>query len=133
MPNHLLKRISVAFIAFLLIIGNFTTVSAVENTLPSKKQLQEKPVLETDKLSETDDPATEIGVIHYTENAVTTQAAKLKATKYDDLDTGKKENMDKTAKAKTEFVKHSMEKEKVYTNHLPAITSVVNGFSAEIK
>src|SRR5690625_4820801 len=118
MPNHLLKRISVVFIAFLLIIGNFTAASAFENTLASKKQLQEKPVLETNKLSETDDPDKEVRVIVEMEDEAPIQAATFKGKKYVDLDKAKKENLEKAAKAKQQSVKDSMQKEKVSAKHL---------------
>ena len=128
----MLKRIAIVFLAVLLALGNFTVASAMGvQSLPDNAQKKVSPTKE--KLKETVDPEEELRVIVEMEE----EAPILKATrlgiKYENMKKTERKKLEKAAKAKQNAVKDTMKSKDVSAKFLQEFTSVVNGFSAEVK
>lgn len=125
------KRIAVLLLIFLLAFGNFSYASAMGKTLPQISQ--KKANSSTEDLKETTDPDKEIRVIVEMEDNTPIEIATKKGVMFQSLKKTEKKKLEKAAKAKQKAVKDEIKKKKVEVNYLQAFTTVVNGFSAEIK
>src|SRR5699024_2452532 len=127
------KRISIFLLALLLIVGNFTYVSA--NTGPTVKTLPEtlEKKGETDKLKQTEDPDKEVRVVVELSDLSPIEKATKKGVTFNSLKETEKQQLEKQAKAKQKTVKSKIKSSNVKMNYLQEFTTVVNGFSAEMK
>lgn len=125
------KKIGVLLLAVILILSNFSYVSANVNILSGQTLNREK--LQSDGLKENEDPNAEVRVIIEMEEEAPIEIATKRGLKYDSLQQTEKEKLEKNAKEQQKAVKDDMEDKNIDATHLQEFTTVVNGFSAEVK
>lgn len=125
------KRITIAFLAFLLIFSNFSYASAMVKELP--KQAQKKSTITSEELEETVDPEEEVRVIVEIEDKAPIEIATEKGMKYEALAHAEKKKLENAAQAKQKKVKDNIKQKNIKTKELQEFTTVVNGFSIEVK
>lgn len=124
------KRMAVLLLAFLLVVGNFSLVSANANT----ETLQEKPQKKhEEKLGETDDLDKDVRIIVEMEDPAPIEKATQKGVMFNSLQDDEKQELEQAAKTKQQSVKSKMETDDIEATYLQEFTTVVNGFSAEVK
>lgn len=124
------KRIAVMLLAVLLIMGNFSSPIANANT----DGLQEKPQnKQGEKLNETDDPDKDVRVIVEMQEPAPIEEATQKGVTFHSMQDNEKQQLEKAAKAKQQTVKSQMETNDINATYLQEFTTVINGFSAEVK
>lgn len=127
------RHLSIVLLAFLLVVGNFSFVSAFGHNLSEKGLDTSKPAVDTENLAETDDPDKDVRVIVEMEEEAPIQIATFSGKKYEDLDKSERQSLEQQAKTKQLEVKDDMEKENIKAKHIQEFTTVVNGFSTEMK
>ncbi|WP_042221471.1 S8 family serine peptidase [Oceanobacillus manasiensis] len=125
------KKIAIIFLAVLLAFSNFATVSAAEKTLPQNAKKKDKA--KTTEIKETEDPDKEVRVIVEMDDEAPVEKATKKGIMFNKMPEKEKKNLNKAAKAKQKAVKDEMKQKKVKAKYLQEFTTVVNGFSAEVK
>lgn len=127
----MLKRIAIMLVAILLVAGNYSYASAS----PTEKTFNEKveKKASTEKLGETEDPDKQVRIIVEMEEPAPIEKATQKGVLFHSLKENEKQQMEKSAKAKQKSVKQKMKTDKVEATYLQEFTTVVNGFSAEVK
>jgi lactocepin len=125
------KRIGFILMAMLLVLSNFSFVSAAGQALP--QQLTEKPDLLSGDLKETEDPNQTVRVIVEVDDEAPIETATKKGMMFNSLAENEKQQLEREAKAKQEAIKGEMENKQVKADYLQNFTTVVNGFSAEVK
>ncbi|MTW85226.1 S8 family serine peptidase [Virgibacillus dakarensis] len=130
----MLKRISVVILALLLAFSNYFYVSAAEITGKTLQQHTEKKVKpDAKKLKETTDPNKEVRVIVELKEAAPIEKATKKGVTFNSLQETEKNQLQQAAKQEQKTVKDKMKTEKIEADYLQEFTTVVNGFSAEVK
>ncbi len=127
----MIKRIGFIFLAILLVLSNFSFVSAAGQALP--QQLKERPNLLSGELKETEDPNKKLRVIVEVDDEAPIEIATKKGMTFNSLAENEKQQMEREAKAKQEVIKDEMKGKQVEADYLQEFTTVVNGFSAEVK
>jgi lactocepin len=128
------KRIGFIFLAIMLVIGNFSFVSATGQSLQTlPQQVKEKPDLASEELKETEDPNKELRVIVEVEDDAPIEIATKRGVTFNSLADSEKQQLEQEAKAQQNAIKNEMEDIQVEANYLQEFTTVVNGFSAEVK
>ncbi|MBS4218948.1 S8 family serine peptidase [Bacillus sp. FJAT-49711] len=125
----MLKRSAILLFIFLLTFGNISFANDV--TLP--KNVQKKIQPKTEELKQTVDPEAEQRVIVELKEEAPIEIATKKGVKFQKLDKTQKKQLEKNAKLKQKAVKDKIKEKKVQAKYLKEFTTVVNGFSAEIK
>ncbi|GGK04352.1 hypothetical protein GCM10007063_28370 [Lentibacillus kapialis] len=129
-----MKRISVVLIAFLLAFSHFFHVSAAEMTGKRLQENTEKKVnTESKSLKETTDPDKEVRVIVELKADAPIEKATKKGVTFNKLKPTEQEKMQAQAKQAQKTVKNTMNSKKIKANHLQEFSTVVNGFSTEVK
>ncbi|MBS4195808.1 S8 family serine peptidase [Lederbergia citri] len=123
------KRSAILLFIFLLIFGNLSF--AQEVNVPKKSLKKTQPV--TEELKQTVDPNEEQRVIVELKEEAPIEIATKKGVKFEKLDKVQKKQLEKNAKAQQKAVKEKMKEKNVQAKYLKEFTTVVNGFSAEIK
>ncbi|MBS4178093.1 S8 family serine peptidase [Lederbergia citrea] len=126
----MLKRSASLLLIFLLAFGSFT--SAMGNkTLPKNAQKKVHP--KSEEVKQTEDPNVEQRVIVELKDEAPIQIATKKGVKFEKLAKTEKKQLEKNAKTKQNAVKEKMKEKKVKAKYLKDFTTVINGFSAEVK
>ncbi|WP_077318460.1 S8 family serine peptidase [Virgibacillus proomii] len=123
------KRSFIVLFVFLLIFSNFSTVQAMKQ-LP---QPAKKSDLLSDKLMETENSDQEVRVIVELEDQPTIEIATKKGITFNSMPEKEKKKLDKAVKTKQKSIKDEIKQKKVTAKYLQEFTTVVNGFSAEVK
>ncbi|MBS4200659.1 S8 family serine peptidase [Bacillus sp. FJAT-49732] len=123
------KRSAILLFIFLLTFGNLSF--AMGETLPKNAQKKIQP--KTDVVTETVDPNEEQRVIVELKEEAPIEIATKKGVKFEKLDKAQKKQLEKNVKAHQKAVKEKIKEKKVQAKYLKDFTTVVNGFSAEIK
>src|SRR5699024_6283409 len=104
------------------------------NAIVDGKGLQEKPQRKSgEKLEETIDPDKKVRVIVEMEGLAPIEKATKKGVMFHSLQDSEKQQLEKAAQAKQKKVKSEMETNNIKTTYLKEFTTVMNGFSAEVK
>ncbi|WP_269411648.1 S8 family serine peptidase [Lentibacillus daqui] len=128
------KRISVVLLTALLVFSNFFYVNAAEIGEKTLKQNTEKKVdPDAKKLKETTDPAEKVRVIVELKQDAPIERATKKGTMFKRLQPTEKKQLQETAKQEQNTIKDKMKSKKIDADFLQEFTTVVNGFSAEVK
>lgn len=134
----MVKRLSIVFLACLLVFGNFPLMAfASGNTkgmvrdLPN--QVQEKPNLTAEEFEETTDPEEEVRVIVELEEEAPIQIATQKGVQYSDLSKSEKNRLERAVLAQQKRVKDNIKRQNIDITELQEFTTVINGFSLEVK
>ncbi|MFD1609380.1 S8 family serine peptidase [Oceanobacillus luteolus] len=125
------KRIAIVFLAFLLVFSNFSFASAMVRDLPNAAK--QKPNKALEELKETVDPEEEVRVIVEMEDKAPIEIATQRGMKYESLAKSEKNRLEKAAQAKQKKVKDEIKQKKIKAKELQEFTTVVNGFSIEVK
>lgn len=125
------KRVATFLLAILLVVGNFTYVSAnpMIKTLPDQTEKK----LTSEKIEETVDPDQDVRVIVEMEEPAPIEKATQQGVMFHSLKETEKEEMQEEAKQKQQSVKQNLQANNVKATYLQEFTVVVNGFSAEVK
>ncbi|ALX50217.1 S8 family serine peptidase [Lentibacillus amyloliquefaciens] len=128
------KKVSLVLFVFLLAFSHFFHVSAAEIT---EKTLQEntakKNHSESQTLKETTDPDEKVRVIVELQEDAPIEKATEKGVTFKSLKPTEKEELQNQAKQAQETVKNEMSTEQIEADYLQEFSTVVNGFSAEVK
>ena len=127
------KKVSILFVAFLLVFSNFTYASAMVRDLPAQAKQKSNIISETETFKETIDPEKEVRVIVEIEDKAPIEVATMRGMKYDTLAETEKNKLENAAIAKQKAVKSDMEAKNIEKTELQEFTTVVNGFSVEVK
>ncbi|MFD2627973.1 S8 family serine peptidase [Oceanobacillus kapialis] len=125
------NKVAIIFLAVLLVFSNFAMVSAAEKTLPQSAKKKDKP--KTTEMKETEDPDKEVRVIVEMNDEAPIEKATKRGIMFNKMAESEKKNLTKAAKAQQKAVKDEMKEKKVEAKYLQEFTTVVNGFSAEVK
>lgn len=130
----MLKRVTVVLLAVILACSNYFYVSAAEINGKTLQQNTEKKVKkDPEKLKETVDPDKEVRVIVEMKEAAPIEKATKKGVMFHSLKVTEKNQLQKAARQEQKTVKDSMKSKKIKADYLQEFTTVVNGFSVEIK
>lgn len=130
--GKMLKRLTIALLAVLLVLSNFTYASALTGgKLPNQAKKAEKQT--TENIGETEDPNKEVRVIVEADETAAIEVATQKGITFKKMKESEKKQLDKKAKAKQKVIKDKMKDKKVKAEYHEEFTTVVNGFSAEVK
>ncbi|MEB5452053.1 S8 family serine peptidase [Virgibacillus pantothenticus] len=124
-----IKRSFIMLFVFLLMFSSFSTVHAVKQ-LP---QMKNQPDLTSEKLKETSNPNKKVRVIVEVEDKPAIEIATKKGIMFKQMPKNEKKKLEKGAKKKQKSVKEEMKQKKVDATYYEEFTTVVNGFSAEVK
>src|SRR5699024_2901337 len=128
------KRVSFVLLAFLLAFTHFFHVSAAEITSKTLQENTEKKInTESKKLKETIDPDEEVRVIVELKEDAPIKKATEKGVTFKSLKPTEKKELQNQAKQAQKSVKNEMNTEKIEADYLEEFSTVVNGFSAEVK
>lgn len=125
------KRLTILFVAFLLVFSNFTFAAAMVKELPN--QAKQRTNLVSEDFKETVDPEADVRVIVEIEDKAPIEIATQRGLKYEKLGKSEKNKLEKAAKVKQKAVKTKIKEENITTKELQEFTTVINGFSVEIK
>lgn len=125
------RKIAIIFLAVLMVFSNFAMVSAAEKTLPQNANKKDKA--KTTEMKETEDPDKQVRVIVEMDDEAPIEKATKKGIMFNTMGESEKQKLTKAAKSKQKAVKEEMKKKKVEAKYLQEFTTVVNGFSAEVK
>jgi lactocepin len=118
----------------LLVLGNFSFVSATGQPLQTLPQQAEgKTDLVSEDLKETEDPNEKLRVIVEVEDEAPIEIATKRGVTFNSLADSEKQQLENEAKAQQNTIKSEMESKQVEADYLQEFTTVVNGFSAEVK
>ncbi|MCC2250612.1 S8 family serine peptidase [Virgibacillus sp. AGTR] len=126
----MLKRSFIILFVLLLAFSNFSTASAMGQL---SGQTKKKADLTSEKLTETGNPDKEVRVIVEVKDKPAIEVATKKGIKFNSLAESEKKKLEIDAKAKQKTIKSEMKQQKVEAKYLQEFTTVVNGFSAEVK
>ncbi|WP_188455517.1 S8 family serine peptidase [Virgibacillus oceani] len=130
----MLKRASVVLLVLLLAFSNFMYVGAAEITGKTLQQtIEKKAKPNKQKLKETTDPNKEVRVIVELEQEAPIEKATKKGVTYNSLKQPEKNKLQKAAKDSQKEVKDKMKSKKIEADFLQEFTTVINGFSVEVK
>lgn len=122
------KRSAALLLIFLLSFGN-VAFGAQANLPITGKPVQ--PAAE--KVKATEDPDKEVRVIVELKDEPAIEYANRKGIKFDRLDQATKQSLESAAISKQQAVKNKMNDKKVWAKYINEFTTVVNGFSADMK
>ncbi|RFA36669.1 lactocepin [Virgibacillus dokdonensis] len=124
-----MKRSFMILLIFLLTFSSFSTIHAVEQ-LPEMKN---KPDVSSEPLKQTENPDEKTRVIVEVEDEPAIEKATKKGIMFNQMPKNEKEKLENDAKKKQKSVKEEMKQKKVDVTYHEEFTTVVNGFSAEVK
>src|SRR5699024_8151104 len=128
----MLKRAAVLFLAVLLVVGNYSFVSA--SATVNGETLQEKPQKKPgEKLGKTVDPDKDVRVIVEMEDLASIEKTTQKVVMFHSLQDNDKQQLQNEAKAKQQTVKSKRETNDIRATYLQEFTAGVNGFIAKVK
>ncbi|CDQ38351.1 S8 family serine peptidase [Virgibacillus salexigens] len=125
-----IRRTILILFVFLLTFSNFSTVNAISQL---SGQALKKTELSKDKLNATEDPDKEVRVIVEVDDQPAIEVATKRGITFNSMAESEKKKLEVDAKKKQKTIKSEMTQQKVEAEYLQEFTTVVNGFSAEIK
>lgn len=128
------KRLSVLIAVILLVFSNVSYVNAMVKELPGQlNQKTEITAEQSESIKDTVDPNKDVRVIIELDDKAPIEIATTRGMKYENLTEPEKDKLEKAVITQQKEVKDSIKAEKIEVTELQEFTTVVNGFSLEVK